>query len=358
MKSNVKTKEATVRLTSAKKARATAIRKKWARKLVARLNLRPLMHKGDKMKRPVELIEGLIEQASIVGLIGATASYKSFIATAICASVGAGRKCFGRKTKRGLVFLVSGEGNNGLRSRFEAYAKQEGIKMDDILLQRGDCALSLATDEVASALSSRFAEIAKETGKKVALVCFDPFSKISDGIDENSASDVNAFIHRIDRYFRQKLGATVILVHHTGHGNTERPRGSSAFEAALDTAIVVTRKSNTNIVKVKCRKQKDSAEAEAFELKGCKVTMDTKSGVIESLALTRVAGSKLKRQQVTELLRNLQKDSKKPVDIAAWRDLALKKGFVDTPKAFQRHKEKLVKSRVIRVAEKKWVSFV
>jgi RecA-family ATPase len=353
MNSKVKREKKAPNSSLAKKVKTVSSPTNRAKHLVSRLNLRPLLQPEERIRKPSQLIEGLIEQKSIVGIIGPTASYKSFITTAICASVGSGAKCFGRKTKKGLVFFVSGEGSGGLHSRFAAYARHEKIRMEHILLHRTDSSLSLATDEVARVLSSELRRIAQEAGKKVALVCFDPLSKILDGIDENSASDMNALIHRLDRFFRQRLGATVILVHHTGHSNVNRARGSAAFEAALDTAFVVTRKSGKRTVTVRCTKQKDSAEAEPFELEAVTVRMKTETGTAESLALKLVESAKSKIEQVFGVLLRLLGTTKTSVEVAVWRDAVLSHGIVSTEKAFRRHKEKMLSANKIVVVRGK-----
>ena len=52
------------------------------------------------------------------------------------------------------------------------------------------------------------------------------------------------------RRIQEETGATVILVHHTGHGDTNRERGSSALAGAVDSSILVkNRKMSAPLVK-------------------------------------------------------------------------------------------------------------
>lgn len=62
---------------------------------------------------------------------------------------------------------------------------------------------------------------------------------------------------------REETGATVILVHHTGHGDTHRGRGTSALPGAVDSAIMV------KAGKVSAELLKDSEQPESilFQLK-------------------------------------------------------------------------------------------
>ncbi|HYZ74643.1 MAG TPA: hypothetical protein VE641_16310 [Chthoniobacterales bacterium] len=56
--------------------------------------------------------------------------------------------------------------------------------------------------------------------------------------DENSSSAVGAFMHGLRRLAH--LGATVILLHHTGQSETSQDyRGSSDFKAAVDVGFTV-----------------------------------------------------------------------------------------------------------------------
>lgn len=55
----------------------------------------------------------------------------------------------------------------------------------------------------------------KKFGAKLALLIVDTLSRYNDG-EENSGSDMNAFLRAVDEL---RGDATSIVVHHTGHGN-------------------------------------------------------------------------------------------------------------------------------------------
>jgi hypothetical protein len=54
----------------------------------------------------------------------------------------------------------------------------------------------------------------------------------------------------------------VLIIHHTGHNVTERPRGSSAMRANLDYMLGVHRDEKEMLATLSCLKQKDG---EAFK---------------------------------------------------------------------------------------------
>ena len=69
-----------------------------------------------------------------------------------------------------------------------------------------------------------------------SLIVIDTLTQTFSG-DENASSDVSAYLRLINSELREPFGATVIIVHHTGHNDGERPRGSSAIMANLDFVL-------------------------------------------------------------------------------------------------------------------------
>ena len=72
---------------------------------------------------------------------------------------------------------------------------------------------------------------------------------------------------------RQRLGCAVQIVHHTGHGEQQRARGSSAFFAALDSEITI-KQTGTLVVELENTKSKDSEAFDPVRLKLDKVTIN------------------------------------------------------------------------------------
>jgi hypothetical protein len=71
------------------------------------------------------------------------------------------------------------------------------------------------------------------------LVVIDSLVAFMAGGDENSASEMRAFLNRARRL--ADLGATVVVIHHDGKADSARDfRGSSDFKAALDQAFHFT----------------------------------------------------------------------------------------------------------------------
>jgi putative DNA primase/helicase len=45
-------------------------------------------------------------------------------------------------------------------------------------------------------------------------------------------------LKELDIFMMVELGAAVLLVHHSGHGDKDRARGSSAIRAAVDVELL------------------------------------------------------------------------------------------------------------------------
>lgn len=76
---------------------------------------------------------------------------------------------------------------------------------------------------------------------RAKLIIIDPMSaSLAGELDENSNRDMAKLISELYRLIRM-TGATVLLVHHTGHHGA-RERGASALRANIDGAIMLTRK--------------------------------------------------------------------------------------------------------------------
>jgi hypothetical protein len=103
-------------------------------------------------------------------------------------------------------------------------------------------------------------------GIRPALFVLDTFSKLSGGLDENSNTEVKAFIGRLDNGIKRPFDATVLLIAHTGHSDRGRARGASALEADTDAAYIVTRNDTTRSVAVSRQRFKSSPELDPLWL--------------------------------------------------------------------------------------------
>lgn len=190
------------------------------------------------------LIERWLAENTLAGLIGPSGAGKTFLAVDWVCRVATGSPWLGNKVKRGAVFYLAGEGQAGIRKRIAAWESYHGISVDGHPLFVGDT-LPFLTDDLQAAGTIAAIEAMEEEiffscgGAEPALVVVDTVARAMGGADENSAGDMGRLIGAMD-WFRTRWGATVLAIHHTGHAEGGRARGSSAFKAALDSEFLVT----------------------------------------------------------------------------------------------------------------------
>jgi hypothetical protein len=91
------------------------------------------------------------------------------------------------------------------------------------------------------------------------VLALDPLAEVMHG-DESKSEDMRRYISA-GRLVQRVTQALVLHVHHTGHSNTDRERGSSTFPAAMFVRFEVLRPtSGAYVVELHCRKHKGRAK--------------------------------------------------------------------------------------------------
>jgi hypothetical protein len=194
------------------------------------------------------LIKGYIEKNNIGMIFGAPASAKSFIAMDMAFCTGAGINWNGNKTEQGNVVYLAGEGHNGIGKRFKALEEKYGIKASNVYIS--DIPASLIDSSNAIDVANAILGICKDA----SLIIIDTLHRNLGSGDENSAKDMATFISNLDGALKL-TGATILIIHHSGHGSTDRGRGSSSLKGALDVEYHVEKKGD--LVTMLCTKMKE-----------------------------------------------------------------------------------------------------
>jgi hypothetical protein len=241
--------------------------------------------------KPTEwLVQGWIERGAFCMLNGAPASGKSFIALSwgLAVATGCGQ-WFGRAARRGPVIYLCGEGHRGVARRMRGWSDHHGIALDDAPLFVSDRAFPL--DQAVDALAAEevIQTAADQCGMAPELIVVDTTARHFGG-DENSAQEAGRLIAHAAA-MGARWSAAVLLVHHSGHGATDRARGSSAFRAACDTEMHAAREKKDAPIVLKTMKAKDHDEAEpmAFELVGYALPWLRDDGTPDTTAILRPA---------------------------------------------------------------------
>jgi len=202
------------------------------------------------LEDPKWLIDNLLLEKSFAVLYGPPGSGKSFIALSMAKSIQTGTDFLGHKIRNpGSVLYVAAEDIHGFKRRVEAWKAhhqppptEHGIRFLGQAVILNDTA---TLDRIVSAIK----------GSKATIVIFDTLARCTPGVEENSSKDMGKIIQMIDN-IRQKTGAVVLLVHHSGKDTGRGARGSNALLGAVDTEIECSDR------KLKITKQKSSAPGE------------------------------------------------------------------------------------------------
>jgi hypothetical protein len=227
-----------------------------ARKLgTGRVPLLGLSELREQSHSATWLIKHVVPAASIGMLYGGSGTFKSFIAIDAALHIAHGLPWLGRRTRQGSVLYIAAEGGSGLWPRIAAWHRARRIQWGSVPFHVVPAALDLTQD------AWRVVEAAQSKGVTPSMVVVDTLSQTYNG-EENSANEVAAYFRELGTRFRQLWGCAVLILHHTGHNATERPRGSSAMRANLDFMLGVFRDEKEMLATLTCAKQKDG---EAFD---------------------------------------------------------------------------------------------
>ncbi|RQT48506.1 phage NrS-1 polymerase family protein [Burkholderia cepacia] len=208
------------------------------------------------------LIDGMLEQSSMTMLFGPSASGKSFVALDWAAHIAAGIDWHGHAVEQGAVFYICAEGINGFRRRMRAWSEIHKINLSEIPLYIRDVPAHLMDSDNIDELAGQIGTASRQIGVVPNFIVIDTLARNFGGGDENSGRDVGRLINNIDEYLKINLGVATMIVHHTGHGASDRARGSSALKAAMDQEYSVDKKGDRRILK--CTKMKDGKDDFVF----------------------------------------------------------------------------------------------
>ncbi|WP_084191443.1 AAA family ATPase [Algiphilus aromaticivorans] len=224
-----------------------------------------------EFKAPSWLVRGVLESDSTALVFGDPAAGKSLLALEIGASLSVGCAFHGHEVKQSPVIYIAGEGGNGLRRRTRAWEIARGHSLEGAPLFMSTKATALTDMEEAEAVVTEVDAVAREHGSP-GLVVVDTVARNFGAGDENSTQDMGAFIAAADR-IRARYACTVLLVHHTGHGDKSRARGAMALKGALDAEYRLE-KDDDGTVRMTATKMKDAAEPEPLAFRIAEVELD------------------------------------------------------------------------------------
>lgn len=323
------------------------------------------------------LINGVLEAGALGSLVGETGTCKSFIAISMALSIATGTPWYGKEVEQGSVFFIAGEGHAGFQRRLAAWQIHHRVEIGAAPVYFSKVPASLMDATSVQSVAASIDAIAAERGAP-KLVIIDTLHRNFGSGDENSAKDLAVILKHLD-FVRELYSCCVLLVHHVGHGDQNRARGSSAFRAAMDFDYLAT--ASGERIKIESKKSKDSAPPEIMEFSKVSVTLpwlDDEGEELTSLALdlslinvtaakhtkltpqARVALEALKNVNQLSLL--LDEDGAFGSDIDAWRKEALSSGLTESKdvnargKAFRRALQLLIQKGLVNCQNERYMA--
>lgn len=312
-----------------------------------------------------QLVRGWLTAGGLSILYGPSNCGKTFAATDLAMHIAAGHPWRGNRVMQGDVVYLAAEGGGGISNRIAALklAKPDICKHNRFHLL--PCSVDLNGKEDVVAVSELLPDA------KLALIVVDTLARtIGDG-DENSAKDVSFLVQNLDQ-IRERTGAHVLVIHHSGKDVERGARGSSALRAAVDTEIAITAERE-----ITAPKQRDLPRSSClfFDLKGVEIGCDpygepvTSAVVVEADAPAKKTKPLSGKVQVAmQALHDAMRDhgetrsgpdfpsNRRAVHKSHWRQACDVHGLTDgrsgsaARNAFNTNKDKLMDKDLIRMS--------
>jgi hypothetical protein len=250
-----------------------------------------LLDVRELMDHPVELrwlVDGMIETPGVGAVIGASGSGKSFITIDLACSIATGTRWIDKTVEQGAVIYIAGEGKNGLVRRVGGWQRSRAITVPHKKLFLNGNSFELEPEQ-----RRALARKAVDQGIKPVLIVLDTLARtFMPGEDENSATAMMQYIREADA-LRDEFDCVVLIVHHTGHLETGRARGSSAFRGALDLEM------NVLAEELRCTKAKEAEPFEPIPFKIEPVMIDDKGNGSAAVAWNSEGATRSKKKPLT-----------------------------------------------------------
>ena len=186
-----------------------------------------------KLPKRQYLIKYLLDIGGMSVLYGASNSGKTFVALDIALSIAMSWSWQGHRTKGGVVVYIACEGEQSILERMKAFCIHHDLKIpSNFFVIPHTISFSSSPDSLSELFEKLF-----QIGD-VKLIIVDTLARAMAGGDENSASDMGLFIQNCD-VIRKKVGAHLMVIHHSGKDQSRGARGSNSLQCAIDTEISV-----------------------------------------------------------------------------------------------------------------------
>lgn len=224
----------------------------------AALRLKPVTKDAAKITKKVDwLIYRALRKAGICFVYGDSQAGKTFFVNDIAMHIAGGIPWRGRETKQGKVLYIAAEASNEFMLRVDAFDQFKQKVPDDNFMVIGEAPDFTKEQDLEIILGW-----IDELDVSFDLIVVDTLSQVSLGLDENSS--LMGEVLKKFQTLREKTGATILVVSHTGKNPERGMRGWSGWKPAADHFIYVSNVDGTRRI-AKAEKNKGLPEGEEYE---------------------------------------------------------------------------------------------
>jgi hypothetical protein len=207
---------------------------------------------------PLEwVVKSWLPDNGVSMVFGESGGGKTMMMLDVACHIATGKPWRGLRTKAGVVVYLAGEGHYGLRQRVAAWCRHHGVdRIDDLLITNK--AIEADAPNAAVTIIRAIREIVPD-GERIAYIILDTVAAHMGG-DDNLTRDSNKLLGQLN-IVASAFSAGVAIIHHVGHSADAkaRARGSSNWKAAVDAAILVSKKEDKRI-EICSTKMKDAED--------------------------------------------------------------------------------------------------
>lgn len=201
------------------------------------------------------LVKGWLAPKSLAVVYGPANVGKTFFAIDIAHAVSRGKPWGGCRVSAAQVLYVTLEGGAGFERRVAA------LDQPNFWILPEPMSFMEARHEP-TWLAEAVLQLAQEAGD-FGLIVIDTLARAITPGDENSAQDMGKVVKSAE-LLKERTGACVMLIHHTGKNAAQGARGHSSLRAAIDTEIEITKEEGGDVIEAKATKQRDMVVGQTF----------------------------------------------------------------------------------------------
>lgn len=214
---------------------------------------------------PEFLIAGVLPRRAVGALVAPPGVGKTTLAVSIAVALATERDWFGHRVcHRGATVIGAAEDPGGLKLRLRAKKQADRLPLDRPLGIYTFPECVDLRDPVSVVRFSDFLGRAFDNGDTSReLLIIDTYAASMPGANENASEDTTTAMLHAQRW-RDQLGLTVLLIHHTNASGT-RERGHSAMRGTAD--FMIEMRPEDDIVKLENSKMRNGPQFDTLALK-------------------------------------------------------------------------------------------